>query len=268
MIEVIIEGINYCLNEENLTAQVIRNPERCYTGEFVVPETVVWENVSYQVTSIGSVDFVEYGIDKVVIPATITSIAIRTLYNRFLKDLTYMGTKAQWAKVQRPKQWLGDIQVVHCTDGDIVKKDEMLAEIEPTLQKIKKLMQEKNFQHFYIPDQYDCRNSNIDEYFEDEIWDDDLNLFAGYSHHEVWVRYTIDGIYLENDELMFDIRSNEWYDDTKDPGSVNDRMGVNEVVELAAWYEDYDRTLPPVLEFYIQLLNRYNHEDAYIEYPA
>jgi hypothetical protein len=67
---------------------------------------------------------------------------------------------------------------------------------------------------------------------------------------------------------MFDIRSNEWYDDTKDPGSVNDRMGVNEVVELAAWYEDYDRTLPPVLDFYIQLLNRYNHEDAYIEYPA
>ena len=123
MIEVIIEGINYCLNEENLTAQVIRNPERCYTGEFVVPEIVVWENVSYQVTSIGYVDFVEYGIDKVVIPATITSIAIRTLYNRFLKDLTYMGTKAQWAKVQRAKQWLGDIQVVHCTDGDIVKNE-------------------------------------------------------------------------------------------------------------------------------------------------
>ena len=154
MIEVIIEGINYCLNEENLTAQVIRNPERCYTGEFVVPEIVVWENVSYQVTSIGHVDFVEYGIDKVVIPATITSIAIRTLYNRFLKDLTYMGTKAQWAKVQRAKQWLGDIQVVHCTDGDIVKKDEILAEIEPILTKIKELMQEKNFQHFYIPDQF------------------------------------------------------------------------------------------------------------------
>ena len=45
-------------------------------------------------------------------------------------------------------------------------------------------------------------------------------------------------------------------------------MGVYEVVELEVQYEDYERTLPPVLEFYIQLLNRYNHEDAYIEYPA
>lgn len=267
MIEVIIEGINYCLNEENLTAQVIRNPERCYTGEFVVPEIVVWENVSYQVTSIGHVDFVEYGIDKVVIPATITSIAIRTLYNRFLKDLTYMGTKAQWAKVQRAKQWLGDIQVVHCTDGDIVKKDEILAEIEPILTKIKELMQEKNFQHFYIPDQFNY-DSTVDEHFEDEIWADDLNLFAAYCDHGSWVRYTIEGIYLENDELTFDISSYIWYDDCKEERCTNDRMGVNEVVELAVQYDNYDWTLPPVLEFYIQLLNRYNHEDAYIEYPA
>ena len=147
------------------------------------------------------------------------------------------------------------------------QKNKLLAEIAPILTKIKELMQEKNFKQFYIPDQFNY-DSTVDEHFEDEIWDGDLNLFAAYCHHGSWVRYTIEGIYLENDELTFDISSYIWYDDCKEERCTNDRMGVNEVVELAVQYEDYDRTLPPVLEFYIQLLNRYNHEDAYIEYPA
>ena len=42
-------------------------------------------------------------------------------------------------------------------------------------------------------------------------------------------------------------------------------MSVAEVVELAERYDDLDYDLCMVLDHYIELLNRYNHENAYIE---
>ena len=44
-------------------------------------------------------------------------------------------------------------------------------------------------------------------------------------------------------------------------------MSVAEVVELAERYDDFDYDLCMVLDHYIELLNRYNHENAYIENP-
>ena len=65
--------------------------------------------------------------------------------------------------------------------------------------------------------------------------------------------------------VTFDISSYIWYDGCKEGEFLRlGRMDVNQLVELAVQYDNYDWTLPPVLEFYIQLLNRYNHEDAYI----
>ena len=147
----------------------------------------------------------------------------------------------------------------------------LMANIALSLEKIKVLMQEKGFVHFYIPDQFDYDES-IDEYFEDEICDDDKNLFAGYRDEGLAANivYTINGIYLENGELSFDVGS--WGDfyisEERKPDNLAERMSVAEVVELAERYDDLDYDLCMVLDHYIELLNRYDHENAYIENPA
>ena len=144
-------------------------------------------------------------------------------------------------------------------------KSNVIAEIALSLQDIKELMQEKEFTHFYIPDQFNY-DASVDEYFEPEIWDDNKNWFAWYSHHGVQIRFTIDGIYLENDELSFDVGEYAFYDDDKEPNAPTERMSVAEVVELAERYKAayYDYDLFMVLEHYIELLNRYDQENAYI----
>ena len=51
MIEKIIKGIKYCLNEETMTAEVIAK-RNGYEGDIIIPETVVFKKVSYLVTNI------------------------------------------------------------------------------------------------------------------------------------------------------------------------------------------------------------------------
>ena len=146
-----------------------------------------------------------------------------------------------------------------------------MANIALRLEKIKELMQEKGFVHFYIPDQFDYDES-IDEYFEDEICDDGKNIFAGYRDEGLAANivYTINGIYLENGELSFDVGSwgNFYISEERKPDNLAERMSVAEVVELAERYDDLDYDLCMVLDHYIELLNRYDHENAYIENPA
>ena len=50
MKEQIIDGINYCLDEETKTAEVIEKDG--YEGDIIIPETVVFNEVIYRVTSI------------------------------------------------------------------------------------------------------------------------------------------------------------------------------------------------------------------------
>ena len=145
-----------------------------------------------------------------------------------------------------------------------------MAKIALSLEKIKVLMQEKGFTHFYIPDQFDY-DVTIDDYFEDEIVDDGKNIFAGYREDDLIanVRYTINGVYLENGELSFDVDCHAYFfvDEYSEPNNRPERMSVAEVVELAERYDDLDYDLCMVLDHYIELLNRYNHENAYIENP-
>ena len=149
-------------------------------------------------------------------------------------------------------------------------KSNMMAKIALSLEKIKVQMQEKGFTHFYIPDQFDY-DVTIDDYFEEEIVDDGKNIFAGYRDEGLAANivYTINGIYLENGELSFDVGS--WGDfyisEEREPDNPAERMSVAEVVELAERYVDLDYDLCMVLDHYIELLNRYNHENAYIENP-
>ena len=145
-----------------------------------------------------------------------------------------------------------------------------MAKIALSLEKIKVLMLEKGFTHFYIPDQFDY-DVTIDDYFEDEIVDDGKNIFAGYREDDLIanVRYTINGIYLENGELSFDVDCHAYFfvDEYSEPNNRPERMSAAEVVELAERCDDFDYDLCLVLDHYIELLNRYNHENAYIENP-
>ena len=147
-------------------------------------------------------------------------------------------------------------------------KSNLMAKISLSLEKIKELMQGKGFTHFYIPDQFNYDGS-IDEYFEEEILDDEKTVFAGYREYDslAELRYTIDGIYLENSELSFDVESYVyfWVAEDREPNDSAERMSVAEVVELAERYDDLDYGIGLVLDHYIELLNRYNQENAYIE---
>lgn len=77
MIEKIINGIKYRLNEETQTAEVIKKSEG-YEGDIIIPETVVFNDVTYRVTSIGrgAFSFCQ-SLTNITIPDSINSIEDR-----------------------------------------------------------------------------------------------------------------------------------------------------------------------------------------------
>ena len=100
MIETIINDINYRLNEDNLTAEVIRRKGFEYEGNIIIPETAVFNDVTYRVTSIGDGAFCGC---------------------KSLTDITFQGTIAQWNKIKLRENWKDKVPatVAHCTDGDV-----------------------------------------------------------------------------------------------------------------------------------------------------
>ena len=74
MKEQIINGIKYCLDEENLTAEVAKKSGG-YEGAIVIPETVVFNDVTYRVTSIGKSAFWNCeSLTSISIPNSVTCI--------------------------------------------------------------------------------------------------------------------------------------------------------------------------------------------------
>ena len=98
MVEKIIKGINYRLDEDNLTVEVMEIEG--YEGDIIIPETVVFNTATYRVTSIGDGAFCGC---------------------KSLTDITFQGTIAQWKKINIRDSWNHNIPatVVHCTDGDV-----------------------------------------------------------------------------------------------------------------------------------------------------
>lgn len=79
MIEEIIDGIKYRLDEVNKTAEVTYLTEEDniedYAGDIIIPETVKFNEVTYRVTSIGTEAFRNCdSLETIVIPNSVESI--------------------------------------------------------------------------------------------------------------------------------------------------------------------------------------------------
>ena len=145
MKEKIINGINYRLNGWTKTAEVIK---KCglYKGNIIIPETVVFNERTYRVTSIGKEAFAFcYPLTSITIPDSVKKIGWKAfLYCDSLEDIiigncvksigwhafdgcdsllsiAYQGTIAQWKKIKLGYFWKTPIPtvVLHCTDGDV-----------------------------------------------------------------------------------------------------------------------------------------------------
>ena len=81
MIETIINDINYRLNDDNRTAEVIRRKGFEYEGNIIIPETTVFNDVTYRVTSIGDFAFnICSSLRAITIPDGVMSIEYRAFF--------------------------------------------------------------------------------------------------------------------------------------------------------------------------------------------
>lgn len=70
-----VGGISYSVNTANKTASVVSNYYGAYSGNIIIPETIIYDNITYSVTSIGEDAFYKSGITSVTIPNSVTSIS-------------------------------------------------------------------------------------------------------------------------------------------------------------------------------------------------
>ena len=121
MKEEIINDINYRLNEETLTAEVIK--KEGYEGNIIIPETVVLNEVTYRVTSIGERAFFRCDLlNFITIPNSVMSIGKRAFSRcKKLDFIRFGGTIAQWKQIELGIRWKyrSSTKLVLCTDGDL-----------------------------------------------------------------------------------------------------------------------------------------------------
>ena len=146
MKEKIINGINYRINGWTKTAEVIKKSGGYYEGDIVIPETVVCNERTYRVTSIGKEAFAFCDpLTSITIPDSVKRIGWKAFLDcesleeiiignsvkgigrdafdgcDSLLSITYQGTIAQWKKIKLGYFWKTPIPtaVLHCTDGDV-----------------------------------------------------------------------------------------------------------------------------------------------------
>lgn len=141
----IINGINYRLNDWTKTAEVIKKVG-LYEGNIIIPETVVFNELTYRVTSIGKEAFAFCNpLTSITIPDSVKRIGWKAFLDcesleeiiignsvkgigrhafdgcDSLLSIAYQGTIAQWKKIKLGYFWKTPIPtaVLHCTDGDV-----------------------------------------------------------------------------------------------------------------------------------------------------
>ena len=73
-VSVEIDGITYNINLKTGLTEVTTNPVHPYSGNIVIPETIVYENTEYTVTGIGAQAFFQKNITSISFPNSINSI--------------------------------------------------------------------------------------------------------------------------------------------------------------------------------------------------
>ena len=120
--EEILNGINYRLNDWTKTAEVIKKSGG-YEGDIIIPETVVLNEVTYRVTSIGERAFFRCDLlNFITIPNSVMSIGKRAFSRcKKLDFIRFGGTIAQWKQIELGIRWKyrSSAKLVLCTDGDL-----------------------------------------------------------------------------------------------------------------------------------------------------
>ena len=75
-----IDNIRYNINLKTGLTEVTTNPYHPYSGDVVIPETVVYEGTEYTVTGIGKQAFFQRDITSVTFPNTINTIGASAFY--------------------------------------------------------------------------------------------------------------------------------------------------------------------------------------------
>ena len=119
--EEIINDIYYRLDEENLTAEVIQKDD--YRGDIIIPDAVVFNEITYRVTSIGERAFFSCDLlNFITIPNSVMSIGKRAFSRcKKLDFIRFGGTIAQWKQIELGIRWKyrSSAKLVLCTDGDL-----------------------------------------------------------------------------------------------------------------------------------------------------
>ena len=121
MLEKIIKGIKYCLNEETMTAEVIAK-RNGYEGDIIIPETVVFKKVSYLVTNIDEHAFYNCKSLKIIaIPSNAIIVERGAFFDcDSLRAIRYGGTAEQWHwRYMYWDDYSFHKKTVHCIDGDV-----------------------------------------------------------------------------------------------------------------------------------------------------
>lgn len=71
-----IDGIAYNINMKTGLTEVTSNSAHPYSGNIVIPETIVYEDIEYTVTGIGGQAFFQKNITSITFPNSITSIGV------------------------------------------------------------------------------------------------------------------------------------------------------------------------------------------------
>ena len=98
----IVDGMYYDLNSEKREATVISGIDyTTYMGRVVIPSSIEYEGVKYEVTAIGFNAFgSSVGLSEITIPESVISIGASAFGNaRGLSKIIYLGSLESWCKI-------------------------------------------------------------------------------------------------------------------------------------------------------------------------